>query len=477
MADSNPAALGMSISALQHPSTASTLATLLSALPESSALLALMRSTGKTLAPIGTGLNLSPELLSVVQEELHQLMLDSPALGSKLTRILQHAAAVPPGDHLWALAQGAFLTSDFLAADRYLAQLSQLQRGSKSPWANTIHDLNDILLFRSVVRRISGHDADADALIDMAAVQAAKVERGNVGAGRAPHGASVCGEPDSIVTKLLQGLSHNGFASFDSDAGIFDSNVLESAANEAAQLLARGEFVDGQGLQQLRVALSAEGGGRGAGEPGEGTTINDPQPPPQALVCDKQRLHVEEKWSSDVRQGSHSWRESGLFAIQRAMKKLVLGVNRCGLHQAHVPLETQLAFFADKGTKYSVHRDTQRGKTAATAAGPVGPGGGASVDRSLTLIMYLNGPAPLTKVTPDSGPARAKAAAAGERRAWDPADGGELLIYPRPGVVRRFAPIMGRLVAYWSNLEHEVTTNWQPRFSFTVWSSTCEQHN
>jgi hypothetical protein len=454
-------------------------------------------------------MNLSPQQLAAAQKELFQAWHDNPALAQKLQSTMQHAVAVPPADQLWAVAKGAFLTSDFLMADQSLGKMAQLlrQKGGAQghlPHTNsTIHSLEDVLLFRSAVRRISGHDADAEALGDMAAEQAlAQTQAINSSDATRPSPAD-CGDTPaggtaSVVSQLVSGLLDEGFVSI--DTGIFDSGVLKSAAAEAAQLLAGSSFVNTTGLKQLRVALAGDGlardvdsgwgidhGHESKAEASDSHAVDQRQ---QAAVagphrvlkrCDKQMLHVEEEWRSHARQGNQSWRESGLFAIQSAMKRLILGVNRCA-RQAHVPLESQLAFFSPTGTKYSVHRDTQT-----TTIPAVGERGAQDVvDRSITLIMYLNGPEgnalaaqpaqrPAGSGSETSHPGQQVPTHAGQAgdRPWDAADGGELLIYPRHGVVRRFSPVMGRLVAYWSSLEHEVTTNWRPRFSFTVWSSTA----
>ena len=86
------------------------------------------------------------------------------------------------------------------------------------------------------------------------------------------------------------------------------------------------------------------------------------------------------------------------------------------------------------GGCYTMHTDS--------GTGPMGPG----QTLCLTALIYLN-------------------------EEWEPADGGELRVFPYPHAAHVIAPVMGRLVLFEPRMVHDVLPNHKKRFCFTLWCS------
>ena len=71
---------------------------------------------------------------------------------------------------------------------------------------------------------------------------------------------------------------------------------------------------------------------------------------------------------------------------------------------------------------------------------------GANTDRVLTTIVYLN-------------------------RDWIPADGGSLRLHTRAEGGVDVAPLIGRVLFFWSDgrVPHEVLPAYQPRYAVSLW--------
>ena len=136
---------------------------------------------------------------------------------------------------------------------------------------------------------------------------------------------------------------------------------------------------------------------------------------------------------------------AGFNELRRTLGRLVIALNRDAAEQAaaegrsadilRVPEKVMLAHYPEGG-RYVRHSD-------------VSP---AVAHRRVTAILYLNDD-------------------------WQPAHGGQLVLYP-PGQPssseRRVAPRLGRLLVFRSSIEHEVSATRRPRWALTAWLSIAK---